>query len=286
MKRNIYIVIVLILINFGCTTTLKISEIKDLAKIEFDSLFIQPDTELYDFRIDIVRQTFDEQVNDSTTETKEEPYHKLGFNLGNGLFYDLNDNLSLRVDYLLNIDTKNDFEIEKLYSKSKWNKKFENHEGKFTTEYSNRKKTFNQFTVNSFNDSLSISYENKHRYSIVKNDSLAIYMSNKRIIDRIQKEEENYYYQKHGRNVYEYKFVDKAIILDNKYKVRLNQSADVIEIIRIGKKKDYPLYKIIRDTENLYIYSDQFYGKKIVMNDGKFTLFYNDKFGYEIRNAN
>lgn len=286
MKRNNYILLILILINFGCKTTLKISEIKDLSKIEFDSLFIQPDIELYDFRIDIIRQTTEEQVNDSTTDTEDVPYHLLGFNLGNGLFYDLNDNLSLRIDYLLNIDTKNDFEIEKVYSKSKWNRKFKSHEGNFTIESKRKKKIYDKLQVKYFNDSLSISFRNKHRYSIVTVDSLTKYMSTKRVIDKIQKKDKNFYYQTHKRSVDEYKFVDKAVILDNKYKVTLNQTGNIIEIIRIGKKKDYPRYKIIRDDENLYIFNDKFYGKKIVMGDGRFTLFYNDKFGYEIKKSN
>ena len=208
MKRNNFILLILILINFGCKTTLKISEIKDLSKIEFESLFIQPDIEPYDFRIDIVRQTTDEQVNDSTTETEDVPYHLLGFNLGNGLFYDLNDNLSLRIDYLLNIDTKNDFEIEKVYSKSKWNRKFKNNEGNFTIESKRKKKIYDKLQVKYFNDSLSISFRNKHRYSIVTVDSLTKYMSTKRVIDKIQKKYKNFYYQIHKRSVDVYKFVD------------------------------------------------------------------------------
>lgn len=283
MKAYIYILIFLILISFGCSTTLNISEIQELSKTRFDSLEIQPDVELYDFRIDIIRQTTEEQVNDSTTETKDVPYHFLGFNLGNGLFYDLNDNLSLRIDYLLNIDTKNYFEIEKVYSKSKRNRKFKSHKGNFTIENTRKKEIYDKLQVKYFNDSLSISFRNKHRYSIVKDDSLTKYMSTKRVLDKIQKKDKNFYYQKHKRSVDEYELVDKAIILDNKYKVTLNQTGDIIEIIRIGKKKDYPRYKIIRDDENLYIFNDKFYGKKIVMDDGEFTLFYNDKLGYGIK---
>ncbi len=266
--------------NFGCSTTLKITEIKELSKTNFDSLTIKPDIELYDFRIDIIRQKSEKQVDDCTTETKDVPYHFLGFNLGNGLFYDLNGNLSLRINYLLNIHTDNDFEIEKVYPKNKWNRKYKSHKGKFTIKYSRIKKTYEKFQVDNLNDSLSISYKNKHRYSIVTNDSLTKYMNTKRVLDEIQKKDINFYYQKHRRRVDEYKLVDKSIILDNKYKITQNKSGDIIQIFRIGKKKDYPVYKIIRNDKNLFIYNDKFYGKKIIMDSAKFTVYYNDKIGY------
>lgn len=268
---------------FSCTTTLEITEINELNKVMFDSLIIQPDMELYDFRIDIIRQKYDEQVNDSTTETKEVPYHYLGFNLGNGLFYDLNDNLSLRVDYLLNINTHGDFKIEKLYSKSKLNRIFSSHEGEFTVDYSNRKKTYYKFKIDRQNDSISFFYKNKYRYSILENDSTMIYMNSKRIFDKVQKKEENYFYQKLKRQIDEYKIINGDIILDNNYKITLNQGGDILEIIRIGKKKDYPQYKIIRNEERIYIYNDKYYGKKIVQNGDKFTLYHNDKLMYEFK---
>lgn len=272
--------------NFGCLTTLKITEIKELSKAKFDSLTIQPDIELYGFRIDIIRQTIDEQINDSTTQAEVVPYHFLGFNLGNGLFYDLNDNLSMRVDYLLNIDTKNDFEIEKFYSKSKWNRKYKSEKGNFTSEYPCKKKTYDILQVENFNDSLSISYKNKHRYSILTHDSLIKYMNTKIILDQIQKKDKNFYYQKYGRRVDEYKLVDKAIILDNKYKIIQNKDGDIIQIFRIGKKKDYLFYKIIRNDKDLFIYNDKFYGMKITLDSTKFTLYYNDKIGYGYRIIN
>lgn len=269
--------------NFGCSTSLKISEIKELSKTKFDSLSIKPDIELYDFRIDIIRQTTEEQVNDSTTETEDVPYHFLGFNLGNGLFYDLNDNLSLRIDYLLNIDTKKDFKVEKIYSKNKWNRIYKSQEGKFTIEYPRKKKTYDIIQVENINDSLSISYKNKHRYSVVINDSLTRFMSTKKVLDKIQKKDKYFYYQKYKKRVDEYKLEDKAIVLDDKYKITQNQTGDIIQIFRIGRKRDYHLYSIIQDDKNLFIYNDKFYGKKITMDNNKFTLYYNDKFGYEYK---
>ncbi|MCE4565360.1 hypothetical protein INQ51_13665 [Maribellus sp. CM-23] len=285
MKKNNYIFLVLILIVFGCSTTSNISEIKELSKIRFDSLSIQPDVELYNFRIDINRQTTDLWLNDSTTINEVVPYNVLGFNLGNGLFYDLNDNLSLRVDYLLNIDTKKDFEIEKIYSKSKWNRNYKSQQGKFSIGYPN-KKNYDLLQIDDFKDSLSISYRNKHRYSIVTSDSLTELKTVKGLHDRIQKKDKNFYYQKHRKRVDEYKLLDKAIILDDRYKITQNQNGDIIQIYSINKKGDYLRYSIIQDDKNIFIYDEKFYGKKIIKDNNKFTLYYNDTIGYGYKKTN
>lgn len=286
MKANKYIFILLILIIIGCSTTSNISDIQNLSKIRFDSLTIQPDIELYNLRIDIIRQTTEEWVNDSTTTTNAVPYNFLGFNLGNGLFYDLNDNLSLRVDYLLNIDTKNDFEIAKIYSKSKWNRNFKSQQGKFSIEYPDKKKMYDILQINNFKDSLSISYRNKHQYSIVTSDSLTELISTKGVLDRIHKKDKNSYYQKRKKRVDEYNLLDKVIILDDKYKIKQNENGDIIELFSIGKKGDYLRYRIIQDDKNIFIYDDKFYGKKIIKENNKFTLYYNDKIVYEYKKMN
>lgn len=286
MKKSNYILIILILLTFGCSVTSNISEIKELSKTRFDSLSIQPDVELHDLRIDIIRQTTQERVNDSTTLNKVVPYNFLGFNLGNGLFYDLNNNLSLRIDYLLNIDTKNDFEIQKTYSKSKWNRNYKSQQGKFSIGNSNKKKMYELLQVDKYKDSLSISYRNKHRYSIVTSDSLTKLISKKAVLDRIQKKDKNFYYQKYKKRVDEYKLLDKAIILNDRYKITQNENGDIIQIYSIGQKRDFLLYCIIQDDKNTFIYNNKFYGLKIIKDSNKFTLYYNDKIGYEYKIVN
>ncbi len=72
----------MILIVLGCSTTSHIYEIKELSKTRFDSLSIQPDVELYDFRIDIIRQTTDHSVNDSTNPLEDESFYQ-----GNQSYY-------------------------------------------------------------------------------------------------------------------------------------------------------------------------------------------------------
>ena len=114
MRRSNILVVILLVVFCSACSTLNITEIKNLEKKDFDSMKLKPEIEPNDLRIDIIRQTHDNRVNDSTTETAYTPYHPLGFDLGNGLFYDLCGNLSLRIDYLLNYSWEHDFVIERI----------------------------------------------------------------------------------------------------------------------------------------------------------------------------
>lgn len=86
----------LLLIICGCTTLNK-TIIENTDRSIFQPLVLIPDYDICNIRIDLIRQTNKEQVNDSATEAEKIPYHPVGFYLGNGLFLDLNDNLSLLV---------------------------------------------------------------------------------------------------------------------------------------------------------------------------------------------
>ena len=276
-------VVSVIFIFSACSTPLSLLDINNLNKVEFEPLFISSACELLDLRIDIIRQTYEYQVNDSTNETKKVPYHKLGFNLGNGLFYDLNDNLSIRIDYLLDIDTKNNFEIEKSYEWPKWNRIVSNNGGIYHAQYPNRNREYDILKIDRFNDSLSISYKERFRYAIIQDDTSLTYLNRKKIIDKIQKKEENFYYQSRRKGADEFRLIENEVILKNKYKLLLNQGRKTIEINRIGKNTDIPGFKIIRDENTIFIYNRKYYGKKIVLEKGGFKLYHNESFGYEYK---
>ena len=283
MRRSVYNIAGLIIVVCACSSPLNLAEINNLTRHEFESLFISSDCELFDLRIDIIRQTYENQVNDSTTETRKVPYHKLGFNLGNGLFYDLNNNLSLRIDYLLNIDPKNNFEIEKKYKRKRWHSLFSYSEGNYCIQYPNQNREYTRLKIDRFDDSLSIAYKNRFRYAIVKDDSTLIYWNRRKIIDKIQKKEENFYYQRFRISADEYRCMDNEIILDTKYKVLMSPDRKLIEIKLIRKNSDIPLQKIIKDENTIFIYNRRHYGKKIVLDQGGFILYNNDNLGYECK---
>lgn len=285
MKRPDGIIFLLLtLFAFGCATPFSLTDINEVQKVEFEPLYIQNDLELYDLRIDIIRQTYDESTSDTTSETRNKPYHAVGFNLGNGLFYDLNGNLSLRIDKLLEINPEGNFRLEKAFADQAYrNVVYSRMNDTFSTESFRRNRIYNKLIVNRFEDSISVSKSSWYKYSVKKDDSTMVYLIKSRVIDKIHKKKENYYYQNHKWRVEEFVMTGNEIVLSQKYKIFLDDGKRVIKILRIGKKSDTLLYEIIKDKDIILVYNSSYFGKRIVLDKSKLTLYFNNEYGHEYK---
>ncbi len=103
----------------SCGPVLK-QNITSLDKIDLEPLKLEPGYDLYSIRLDIVRET--ENSPNFRGGTQLMPYHRLGFHLGNGLFYDLNDNLCLLVNDIYGIEEDENFEIVERVSPQRRNR--------------------------------------------------------------------------------------------------------------------------------------------------------------------
>jgi len=113
-KLIVFAVFSLVLLQ-SCGSVLE-SNITKLEKIAPEPLKLEPGYDLYSIRLDLIRQTDSSPSGFGTGQqfqnnTRNVPYHRLGFHLGNGLFLDLNDNLSILVDKLYDIKDGENFEI-------------------------------------------------------------------------------------------------------------------------------------------------------------------------------
>jgi hypothetical protein len=162
MKKTNILCVIFILICSACSTLI-ITEIQSLNKHDFDSLILKPGIEPNELRIDVIRQTYEQNVTDSTKETKDSPYNPLGFDLGNGLFYDLNGNLSFKINYLLNYSSDSDFEVEIINrpSKNKGIIKYSFCNDSLRISYPPKDKIYNKFNRTRQGDSISFNYKNK-----------------------------------------------------------------------------------------------------------------------------
>jgi hypothetical protein len=115
--------ILVIIITLGCKskdlTLIKSEQIQeqvaifeDIKKINFEHSVLIPDYDIKDLRIDIIRQTED----DGPCDSDDVDYHSVGFYLGNGLYIDFNDNISLLVPELLEFDDNKNFVLKKTKS--------------------------------------------------------------------------------------------------------------------------------------------------------------------------
>jgi hypothetical protein len=109
LQRIVFFAFILAVLS-GCATLDK-AALRDLDRVPFEPIALQPSFDIYEMRIDIEREKNLERTPDSSYSEEEESYQTLGFYLGNGLFYDLNRNLSLLVPDLFGVGTSDNFII-------------------------------------------------------------------------------------------------------------------------------------------------------------------------------
>ena len=148
---------------------------QQLRKIDVESfkantvyLTLKPDYDLFNFRFDLIRETETVQVNDSTSKTEASDYSKLGFDLGNYMFFDLNQNMCLRIDKLLSIDNTDDFIVKKetFPFRNSRVEYFQFYNGKFSHQSFYRNRYIEDFNVIQKDGQLHIYYKKKYRRSI------------------------------------------------------------------------------------------------------------------------
>jgi len=276
--RQIAIYTVMIILMSSCAT-LNISEIKNLEKMKFDSLTLSPDWEANNLRIDLIRQTYEEGVTDSTKETKETPYHPIGFDLGNGLFYDLNENLCLRLDYILGFSESDYFEVKEITRPKKKNGyiiyRFIN--DSLLIQYPPGQMFHYRYHRVDCPDSVAFMYKKRLKYEIIKTDSSLIYSGKKRKWDVIKKIDGNNYYLNKKKWKEDYKLKNNDVFLENDYVVSLTDNNSRIEIKSHHKnRKDRVLYTIEKDSDKLFIYNKNYSGL-LIKKEGNNILIYRDK---------
>lgn len=265
----------LFLVICGCGTLNK-NLIETAERSIFQPLVLTPDYEIYDIRIDLIRQKKEKQVNDSITEKKKVPYHPLGFHLGNGLFIDLNDNLSLLVPKLLNSTNDENFTITQgapgpifkgiiNYEKTD-NVLTKSRLGLFKTK--SRKRFHKQGSVISVNEGFF------SKYIIIKADSTLTYRTDLSKTT-VHKYDDGYYYKTlFGRK--EYRQVGKDILIGNKYIFR--NKGDVIEILVANglSNREYLIYSIIKLDNRIYLYDKNYRGLEIILTEKHINVFANN----------
>lgn len=263
-----------LILSSSCAT-LNVMDIKNLEKTEFDPLFLIPDSEVNNLRIDLIRQTYDEDINDSITETKETPYHPVGFNLGNGLFYDLRNNFCFRIDYLLDFSPDMEFEIEKtdIPDKKKGITKYSFTNDSLMVSYPPRRRINYRYHRIKNIDSTSYMHKNRLQYAISKTDSTLVYSGNRRILDVIFKVDDKNYHLNKKRWKDNYQIKDKDILLKDNYVVSLINGSSTIEIKRDRKnRKVIVLYTIERNDEKIFIYDNNYSGLLIELKGDSILL--------------
>ena len=277
-NSNILIAILLVVFCSACST-LNINEIKNLEKRGFDSLKLKHEIEPNDLRIDIIRQTHDNRVNDSTTVTEYTSYHPLGFDLGNGLFYDISGNLSIRIDYLLNYSCEHDFVIERIDNpeRKKSITKYTFHNDSLMISFPPKEKMHFLYHSTKLGDSLSVMNKKRLEYAIVKRDSSVVYRGERRVWNTIFQCDHDICYLDKKREVNKFQKIGKEIHLEGFYFIVESEDGKTLEFKSHGRKHDTTIFTFIKGDKEWFIYDSKYFGRKFEFKDNDFLVYLNNR---------
>lgn len=274
MKQTAFISILVSFLLSACASLNK-QEIKFTKKIHFQDLNLTAGEEHNELRIDVIRQVTETYIDGSTTYYddgstiyyEDVPYHPLGFDLGNGLFYDLNGNLSFRLDHLLDFDPNEPFEISK-------NIRPENESNTFLYTYINealaltrlpQRNSRIQYHKESLQDSSVFMKNARFLYAMSKTDSSLSYTFRNNKPLKIYKIDELSYYTFRRKKLREFRNIDNTLLLGKTFIVRLSDDKNTITINSPWREQynKKPKLTIQKDANSIFIYSKGYKGKKI-----------------------
>jgi len=254
----------LLLIALCSCATLDKTDIRNLDRLPFEPLKLEPGMETNEIRLDLIRDTYDHTVNDTVTEVLDSPYHPLGFNLGNGLFYDLSDNLCLRVDYLLGVSERDCWVVRKSDNRRQRRPDLVYtycHDSLFITYPPGRRKHYRHHLV-SDREEIRVMHRNHLLYRVSFEGNTTSYGSRRRNWQTIRKADEDHYYLNRRRRD-NYRLVDNRIYLDKRYIIEQSPDRRTLKVLTRGWVRDRVVYTLEKSRDKLYIYDRKFNGSKI-----------------------
>jgi hypothetical protein len=279
IKKFYLPVSILILVISSCTTLSRI-EIDNLERIKFEPLSLIPAIETNDLRIDMIRQSYENQINDSTAETLDTDYHPLGFDLGNGMFFDLNDNLCFRLDELLGLSELNCWSLEKNSRKRQlWSDcifTFCNDSLSMTYPPGRRERYQNHRVTK--NGTTSVMWRNRMLYAIDFDEDKVVYRYKRRKLDVVRKVDDNQYTLRSGFRNETFRLQGNRLLLKRNYIIEQSDDLKKIKIIRPGIFRYRVLLTVERGRESIYLYDRNYHGRKIVYTPDGLSVYQNKVF--------
>ncbi len=266
-KRFIFILIISIIFT-ACVHQYYMSAVSGMEKTDFQESELYPSYEFFNLRIDVIRQV---KKNEETGETQLESYNSVGFYLGNGLFYDLNRNLSFSVLDMLGVNVYGDFEIVE------YNEIFK----RISTRYIKKNNVFirdhNNILLNInnkmdvfFSDSLVI-VDNGIFFSTKITLEKDVFNYSSGLINNKIIRQNNGWYRKFLLGQSDYLKIDNNLLLD--YTYTISNLGETIHIYNSRiRKNSRPLQTIEQTDSEIYVYNRYYSGFKIYKEHNKITV--------------
>ncbi len=276
--QNLGLVISAAIVLTACST-LNPKEIRNLNRIAFAPLELSASVEPTDLRLDVIRQQTQYYIGDNL-QTMDVPNDPLGFDLGNGLFYDLNQNFSLRLDKLLGYESEEPFALRRTDDPTP-SRGFTTHtfrNDSLTTSYSERNRIRYKYHRVGSPDSVSYMNGDALRYAIARRDSSLACRNRRKVKREVFNSGAGRFTLETGRRETDFVRTEKGVELQSRYLVDLSNANKMLTIYRLNRKgSKTPVYNIIRSREAIYVFNEKFRGRKIVFENSGITVFHNDQ---------
>jgi hypothetical protein len=270
--------ILLIIVSSSCAT-LNQANFRSMRPTRFEPLTLEPALEANELRVDLIRQSESVKVNDTTSEDRDTPYHPLGFDLGNGMFFDLNGNLSFRLDELLGVSDQDCWSaMETNRRKLRWpNQIYSFCDGYLTVRYPRNQREWELNHQATEGNTISVMYRNRLKYAVEFNDRDVVYRGRRRILETIHQDGEGQYYLKKGWWREHYRLVGDRLFLDRDYIIERTNDNRTLKIIKPGWFSR-TLHTIEKSNDQIYIYDRNFRGIRIDFSENGISVYHNRKF--------
>lgn len=241
------------------------------------NLSLKPAYDLYGLRIDLVRQSREVAVNDSTKEEVEEENRLIGFDMGDFLFMDLNFNLSLRVDHLMNLTPGSEFVLKK----SDWPHRrtddvfYQMKEGVFSYSYREKSRTRERFNMEIHDGVVEVYYKKRPQFQIIENEEGLFKKSRWSWDDRIYRHGPGEYSTtKRFSRGYRFHQAGNQIHLHKTFIITTNPEGNALEIYHWRKNRlRKPIYSIRYNSDEIIIYNRRNRGMLIRYSPEKVEVF-------------
>lgn len=261
----------------GCGTLDRLS-IQKIKSIEYNAFNLQPAHDPYHLRFDIIRQSEVSNILDSVKNEEPLPYHPLGFDLGNSLFFDLNGNLSLRLDQYLALNPQHFY---LMYAWRQHTTKGVYYQWQQDTFFVNRTKIKTpayRFHLQEHQDTSFYMVHNKIKYWINRQDSTTSMGSRKKVLHTIGTDGFQSYSLNRRKHPKKISQSGNEVFLWTSYKIVLSPDRKNILVQRRGRKNTYTRLTICRDENNTYIFDQRFHGYRLQRDKNNLDIYNNQKF--------
>ncbi|MFK7936095.1 MAG: hypothetical protein AB8G22_21455 [Saprospiraceae bacterium] len=279
MKKFLVLIIPLFIFS-SCTTwyygTRPKHDITQIERTTFDDLIIEPAHDLFDYRYDVVRQIngFPQPLSGWTAGCEGDPlpHYPLGVRLGNGLFFDLNRNLTLDLFSVLSLPKAEQLSIKKTAARLP-NRPYRIRID--STEYCEKTPNGRRWICKEFahsGDLIQVKERNRPTYNVVEEES-SIKLINRRgrVLNEINKVKDGVYTHQLRRIINSFIQLENGVQIKSNqisYRIVLTPEKDEIQIYRSNGLGERLVRRMIKSKDKLYILNHKNRGSEIeIMND-------------------